>query len=179
MNKVVFFSYMTKPIKELLNGKDIKVDKKPKKEKFIKPNEKNTVLDSHRSFVNEYFKNGFNGRKAYMAIRPDVTEGTAGTEATRLLKNPKVRELIERKQEVADIDDNYVLDLMKAYARNGVNNPKFANAGAKAVELLGKTRGMLTDTKKIVFDANNPAVFVSPMTKEEAEALAKTGRVTE
>jgi hypothetical protein len=96
-----------------------------------------------------------------------------------LLKNPKVRELIERKQEVADIDDNYVLDLMKAYARNGVSNPKFANAGAKAVELLGKTRGMLTDTKKIVFDASNPAVFVSPITKEEAEALSKAGRITE
>jgi hypothetical protein len=96
-----------------------------------------------------------------------------------MLRNVKVRELIERKQEVNEIDDDYVIRMMKAYARNGVSNPKFANAGAKAVELIGKTRGMLTDTKKIVFDANNPAVFVSPITKEEAEALSKAGRITE
>ena len=179
MNKVVFFAYMSKFPEKILNGKDIKVERRPNKEKFIKPNEKNTMLDSHRAFVNEYFKNGFNAKRAYMAISPNIDERSAEVNASKLLRNAKVRELIERKQEVNEIDDNYVLDLMKAYAENGVTNPKFANAGAKAVELLGKTRGMLTDTKKIIFDANNPAVFVSPMTKEEMEQLSKTPRVTE
>lgn len=185
MHKVVFFAYMSKTRSKLpkkIRDKELEETvKKEKRErpKFIKPNEKNTMLDSHRAFVNEYFKNGFNAKRAYMAISPNIDERSAEVNASKLLRNAKVRELIERKQEVNEIDDDYVLKMMKAYVKNGVSNPKFANAGAKAVELLGKTRGMLTDTKKIVFDANNPAVFVSPMTKDEAEALAKTGRITE
>ncbi len=50
------------------------------------------------AFAIEYLRS-FNGTAAYMASHPGVTPRTAGVEAHRLLKNPKVRAYIEQHRE--------------------------------------------------------------------------------
>lgn len=50
------------------------------------------------AFAIEYIRS-FNGTAAYLASHPGVTPGTAGVEAHRLLKNPKVRAYIEQHRE--------------------------------------------------------------------------------
>lgn len=60
-----------------------------------------------QQFPVEYIRNGLNGRKAYRAIRPSASEGTAGVEASRLLTKPKVQkrlmELLPNDEVESDI----------------------------------------------------------------------------
>jgi hypothetical protein len=46
-------------------------------------------------FVAEYLRNGQNGTRAYLSIRPRVTERSAAVSANRLLKSPAVIEAIK------------------------------------------------------------------------------------
>jgi hypothetical protein len=54
-------------------------------------------------FVSEYLANNLNGTKAYLAIRPDVTHGTAGVEACRLLKTPRVQDELNRQNKELEV----------------------------------------------------------------------------
>ncbi len=83
-------------------------------------------------FVAEYATNGGNGTRAYLAVRPDTTEKSAGELASRLLKNIKVQQKVEaalRKQITATgIKGEQVLrelwrilnvDIKEAFNENG------------------------------------------------------------
>lgn len=51
-------------------------------------------------FVTEYLRNGFNGRRAYLAGHPTASVATADQEACRYLSIPKVRRWLQRRLEV-------------------------------------------------------------------------------
>jgi len=48
----------------------------------------------HKKFADEYIKNGFNGKQAYLKVYTDVAESTAGVNASKLLNDTKVKEYI-------------------------------------------------------------------------------------
>jgi hypothetical protein len=48
-------------------------------------------------FANEYVENGMNGTQAYKALSPLVTDATAGTQSTRLLKKDKTKKAIAER----------------------------------------------------------------------------------
>lgn len=55
--------------------------------------------DKQRAFVDLYFANGLNGRDAYMAVYTNIKKpSTADANASRLLKNDKVKPYVEYKQ---------------------------------------------------------------------------------
>lgn len=136
---------------------------------------------SWRKFVDEYFKNGFNGTRAYMAVFPDVKENTAATEASLLLRNPKVVSLIRRKLDAEDVDDEWVIANLKEKA--SFNDSFRIQAATAAVLGIAKIRGLLNDNKRQPFDSSNPAVFLPVYTAEERakfdEQRQKMGRITE
>ena len=63
-------------------------------------------------FVDEYLKH-FVGARAYKALRPDVLDSTANSEATKLIRRPEVIELInkglEERKKATRIDTHYVI----------------------------------------------------------------------
>ncbi|MHA2219030.1 MAG: terminase small subunit [Candidatus Hodarchaeales archaeon] len=50
-------------------------------------------------FVIEYIRNGGNGKKAYLAVKPNSSEKSAKVSACRLLKKPVVIDAIQRTSE--------------------------------------------------------------------------------
>lgn len=51
-------------------------------------------------FINEYLSNGFNGSKAYKKVYKSCkSDGTARTEASKLLAKPNIKKEIEKRQE--------------------------------------------------------------------------------
>ena len=66
-----------------------------------------------RAAVDEYFRNGYNGMKAAVSIRPEISEKGASNWFNAIIKKPDVREYIEQKMAVmraeAQIDAIHVL----------------------------------------------------------------------
>lgn len=52
-----------------------------------------------KAVIKEYMSNGFNGKLAYLTVRPDVTAKTAGTNASKLLLQPHVKAEMIRIQD--------------------------------------------------------------------------------
>lgn len=51
-------------------------------------------------FINEYLSNGFNGSKAYKKVYKSCkSDGTARTEASKLLAKPNIKKEIDKRQE--------------------------------------------------------------------------------
>lgn len=50
------------------------------------------------AFVEEYLANGRNGKQAYKKFHPKVKDSTAEVEASKLLRNPKVQEYLQRRE---------------------------------------------------------------------------------
>lgn len=61
----------------------------------------NKKLLKWKRIRDEYFKNGFNGREAYLKVNPAVKASTAGTEFNKLLNNPEFEKLIHEKYKKA------------------------------------------------------------------------------
>lgn len=54
----------------------------------------------HAAFVEAYLCTmPRNGKRAYLRVNPDVTEGTAEVESSKLLRNPQIVALIEQRQQ--------------------------------------------------------------------------------
>jgi len=52
----------------------------------------------HLAIIDEYFENGFNGRKAVLAILPDLSPNTASIRANVILNSTKNKKYIRDKQ---------------------------------------------------------------------------------
>ena|SRR3990167_20391 len=74
------------------------------KEKQTK--KKTSILD--KAFAQEYVKNGMNGRKAYRALRPNTTEGSATVQATRMLQRPNVIDNIKALLPSDDVESSLI-----------------------------------------------------------------------
>lgn len=104
------------------------------------------------AFVDEYFRCGFNGTQAYLAVYRGATEKTAVTNASRLLTNANVKsEIDKRHQELtakSKIDREYLLkeylELLESCKKEGVDGvgtikdrTNWARALAQVSKLLG------------------------------------------
>lgn len=54
--------------------------------------------DLHARFVEAYFTHLENATRAYLQVKPHVSDTTANTEGSRLLANPKVQQLVEKRR---------------------------------------------------------------------------------
>lgn len=99
------------------------------------------------AFAVEYTKDN-NGTRAAMRAGYTQNPASAAVTATALLKDPKVQEVVEiRQQEAAqrvEVTVDYILGGIKRVTENAeATNQPFA--ALKGFELLGKTRKMFTD----------------------------------
>lgn len=132
------------------------------------------ILRPHwMKFTNEYVSNGGNGTKAYLKAYPNVIdENVAGTAAARLLRNVRVRSEINSRLEAQYVTEAAIIDTLWKVAVN-YTETKSVFSSVKALEVLARIRGMLTDTKKIEFTNENPAIFLPLYSAEEAEKMRK------
>ena len=104
-------------------------------------------------FVKAYMSNGFNGKSA--AITAGYSKHTAEVQASRLLRNVKVKNAVEKSQQkVADKMDFSREHLMKLVMRQALYDGEGSTHGARvsALGLLGKWTGL--DIVKVEQDTN-------------------------
>lgn len=131
-----------------------------------------TLNARHKRFAEEYVKD-LNGTQAYKRAGYNVKDdATAAINATRLLRNDKVKayiqELQNKRSEKLKVDAQYVLKhLIKlAEAKHDYVENKDR---IKCLELIGKHIGMFTDKIEHSGSMNNN-VAITSMTPEEREA---------
>ena len=96
-----------------------------------------------RRFAHEYVKNGFNGVQAIYAAGYNQGYESACVEASRLLRNAKVKAIVEDSLKKAQMSADEVLDELAVVART---ETKIDGAQKlKALELLGKGHKLFTD----------------------------------
>ncbi|WP_419955927.1 terminase small subunit [Neobacillus niacini] len=107
-----------------------------------------------RKFVNEYLKHG-NGRNA--AISAGYSEKSADSQASQILKLPKIRKAIQAKEkefEMASlITVESILEKILAIAEDekATNGEKL-----QALKLLGQHKAMFTDKQIVTTQNTNP-----------------------
>lgn len=124
-------------------------------------------------FISEYIKNGGNATEAYLSVYVGASRETARRNGSRLLTYTDILEEIKNRYDEQTVTDAWVIAIAKDYVLAGLSNPKVSLAGVKALEMIARSKGMLTDTKKPFFTAENPAVFLPIMSKEEKEKMDK------
>ena len=124
------------------------------------------------NFISVYIKNGGNATDAYIAAYPEVNKESARRNGSRLLTHADILEEIQNRYDEQKVTDAWVIAIAMRYVMAGVvENTKVALAGVKALEIIAKSKGMLSDIQKIGFTSENPAVFLPLMSKEEAAIL--------
>jgi hypothetical protein len=172
-----------KPTRKLKkSSKAVLPPRKTPEEKANLEKEVDGLLPKWLKFIDEYFANGFNGTRAYMKVYSVKNEKVARSAATRLLSYVSVNKEVQYRLQSQQVTDDAIIGELWDVARN-YRGEKTIGAAVSALQTLAKTKGMLTDVKKHVFDSNNPAVFNAPYSKEEAEKFKesadKLGRITE
>jgi hypothetical protein len=150
-----------------------------KGKKIIQGISENFLTPTEVKFLDHYVAEGMQNAYASYMHATGCKEKTARTNAYRVLQRPHVMEELKARIEASGITKAWIVQNARVYVRNGVDNQYYANAGQKALEMLAKHSGMLDETIHHKFSEGNPAVFVAPYTKEEAEEIAKTGRIQE
>ena len=100
--------------------------------------------DKHKDFVLKYLENGKNGTQAYRAIYPNVkTDESAAVNATKLLKNAKVREMIDIEQaktaeKMLIKREDIINKILRIVDTNETTSPSIA---LKGIEMINKMFG--------------------------------------
>ncbi len=124
-------------------------------------------------FISEYIKNGGNATEAYSSVYVEASRETARRNGSKLLTYTDIIEEIKNRYDEQTVTDSWVIATAKRYVLNGLNNSRVALAGIKALEMIARSRGMLTETSKPFFTAENPAIFLPIVSKEEKEKMDK------
>jgi phage terminase small subunit len=108
------------------------------------------LSDKHKRFADEYLID-MNATAAYLRAGYTAKGNSAEVNASRLLRNPKVQEYIEQKQqkvaEKLDITVEWILEQYKDIVSNTkTTEPNVARA---ALADLGKYKGMFKDKLEI------------------------------
>lgn len=143
--------------------------KKPKTKKPKEEEERKGLRNEWILFIDEYMRNGFNGTKAYEKVY-QVSYDVANASAPRLLANVSISEEIDHRLNASRVTDNFIIDGLAEIATE-YRGAKTINAAVKAYEILGKVRGMLVDTKKFVFNGDNPANVPPVVPADRAKSL--------
>lgn len=151
-----------------------------KNQKIIKGLSDNWLSPNEITFIDDFFETGMQcAWKSYMKAFPEAKKTSAEALAYRVLKRKRVKEEINARINSSKVTRDWVLDKGIKFVEAGLKNWKVSLAGQKSLEMLAKHKGMLEETVNHKFGEGNPAVFVPLYSKEEAEELAKTGRVQE
>ena len=135
--------------------------------------------EKHKQFADEYLTNGFNGRKAYLAVYKSIkSEAAADVNASKLLSNTKVKEYIAQKQAVTakkfDITRDYItqeyLELIESAKKEGLDGQgslKDRTNWAKALAQLSKLLGLDAPEKQEIEHRGIVVNYVNPHKKDE------------
>lgn len=133
-------------------------------------------------FIDEYMANGGNATQAYLKAYPESSEKAARAHAPRLVAIGSIREEINNRFETQRVTDDFIIAGLADIAVS-FRTAKTIMAAVKALEVLARIKGMLTDTKKVAFTAENPCIFpslVKPENFKKFEEEEKLGiRITE
>lgn len=113
------------------------------------------------NFITAYIKNGGNATEAYSVAYPGASKETARRNGSRLLTQTDILGEIRNRYDSQTVTDDWIIATAQKYALAGLETPKMALAGAKALEMIARSKGMLTDVKKVEFTAESPAVFLA------------------
>lgn len=93
-------------------------------------------------FVQEYFKNGYNARNAYLAIRPDVRKDWASAQGNKILRRPHVsRALEDKKLALSSKIDKTSLVVRAGRIIDKAEVAEQYSAALKGIELQGRFIG--------------------------------------
>lgn len=109
-------------------------------------NENNLKMKEwHHLFIQEYVKNGGNGRAAYMSVRPNSKDTSARAGACALLKYDNVQKEIKNMQDEliknAKCDVNKRMEVLAEIIMTGTEANKI-----KAIDLMNKMEGIGVST---------------------------------
>lgn len=125
------------------------------------------------NFINEYIKLGCkNAGLAYKTAfkDPEMSDNVANAAGCRLLKKVNVRNELNNALEAQKITDNFIYEGLKDIATT-YRGAKTIFAAVKALEILGKMKGLLVDTKRFQFDGDNPANVPPVVPADRAKSL--------
>lgn len=107
-----------------------------------------------RKFVNEYLRHG-NGRNA--AISAGYSEKSADSQASQLLKLPKIKKAIQSKEKEFEMASLITVESVLERILNIADDEEATN-GEKlnALKMLGQHLAMFTDKQVITNEPNNP-----------------------
>ena len=131
------------------------------------------------NFITAYIKNGGNATEAYSCAYPEASKETARRNGSRLLTQAYIIEEIRNRYDTQTVTDAWIIATAQKYALAGLENPRMAFAAVKALEMIARSKGMLTDVQKVEFTAENPAVFpalIRPEKAKEFEQMVKDGQ---
>ena len=98
----------------------------------------------HIQFISEYMTNGFNGKRAYMAVYPQSAESTAEVNASRLLSNAKIKAEVEKRQDI--LKEKYSISREKLVEDlidiKDANKREAAQTAIKAIEVIARMLGL-------------------------------------
>lgn len=107
-------------------------------------NENAPLNDANKRFCEEYVANGYNGAKAYLAVKPDADPGVAYRYSWSLLKDKRIKEYIRQLEkdafEANHINAEHIANELATIAFGTVtDNSRLSYSDKmKALELLGK-----------------------------------------
>ncbi len=76
-------------------------------------NEKLKTKIRDAKFIQHYLKNGNNATRAYLAVKPNVSPVTAGTEGYKLLQKPQIQNKVREALEQYNVSYGYVTSVLK------------------------------------------------------------------
>lgn len=112
--------------------------------------QRNKAPDWWGVFATHYIATG-NATQSYRKARPEVTEGTAKSEGSLLLTNPRFTLLINRKRKeiegrVAISRDKWIDEITAGFLSKPIKNPTWSEKG-RLGEILGRAQGWLSEEK--------------------------------
>jgi hypothetical protein len=154
-----------------------------------------TLSRKHRAFIDEYFKTGanrFNATAAYQAVYHSNSYEAAGANASRLLKNDKVSEEIERRMSELQASADEALIVVSEQMRARLSDfykiveewtfyplPTYDIIDQKEVEVLDG-EGSPTGEKKISYWVRHVAIdpykLVDPQYSHLLKSFADTDK---
>lgn len=108
------------------------------------------LKDSQKLFCRFYVMGTMSNKECYLSAYPNCSETSADVNASRLLRNPKVKRyinlLLDELGESVEISDKEIIRELKRIAFNSKND----NAKIKALQTLGNITGLLAKEQKTI-----------------------------
>lgn len=128
--------------------------------KIVKPK----VIDKKIIFAEQYIIHNRNGTVAYKAVYgQNLNDNTAAVNASKLLRNTKIRHYLKERFAVLELDANYVLSKLKQLAEEA----KSDSTKLQAIIAIGRSLGMFNDNQIVdsVSEYENRNVYINEYMK--------------